>query len=527
VPPWSRSGRRTEEESVLSPRPIPQSLALALVALAVVLPVRGDDPPRPADASSLPPPVQLTAQQDHNRLKELLKITAMRPGADPRNPNAPNSVNYDESKANPYPKLPDPLVLKNGQKVTTAEVWWKQRRPEIVEDFDREVYGRVPKDTPKVKWEVAGTTKGMNGEVPVVTKQLVGHVDNSSYPHITVDIQLTLTTPANATGPVPVMMEFGFGGFGGRGGFGGKAGKAPPADAKGQPPGGKAPPPGGRGSFGGGGGFGGGGPTWQQQVLAKGWGYAIIVPNSIQADTGGAAAPNRPYQGLTTGVIGLCNKGQPRKLEDWGALRAWAWGASRALDYFETDPAVDAKQVGIEGLSRYGKAALVAMAYDPRFAIGFIGSSGEGGAKLHRRTFGELVENVAGQGEYHWMAGNFLKYAGPLTANDLPVDAHELIALCAPRPVFISYGASTGPGAEGQWVDQRGSFMAAVAAGPVYRLLGKKDLGTGDFPPQETALIDGEVAFRQHSGGHTTGPNWPTFLTFADRYIKAPPAAAK
>jgi len=246
----------------------------------------------------------------------------------------------------------------------------------------------------------------------------------------------------------------------------------------------------------------------------KGWGYAVIVPTSIQADNGA---------GLTQGVIGLCNKGQPRKPDDWGALRAWAWGASRALDYFETDKAVDAKQVGIEGLSRYGKAALVTMAYDQRFAIGFIGSSGEGGAKLHRRNFGELVENLAGAGGYHWMAGNFIKYGGPLTANDLPVDAHELIALCAPRPVFVSYGAAEGPGAEGKWVDQRGSFMAAVAAGPVYKLLGKKDLGTAEFPPVETALIDGDLAWRQHSGGHTTGPNWPTFLTFASRYIKGPP----
>ena len=166
------------------------------------------------------------------------------------------------------------------------------------------------------------------------------------------------------------------------------------------------------------------------------------------------------------------------------------------------------------------------MAYDQRFAIGFIGSSGEGGAKLHRRNFGELVENLTGSGEYHWMAGNFLKYGGPLTPGDLPVDAHELIALCAPRPDFISYGASTGPGAEGQWVDQRGSFMAAVAAGPVFRLLGKKDLGTAEFPEVETALTDGELAFRQHKGGHTTGPNWPTFLAFADRYIKVTHAPA-
>jgi hypothetical protein len=266
----------------------------------------------------------------------------------------------------------------------------------------------------------------------------------------------------------------------------------------------------------GGGAFGGGppggnGPTWQQQVLAKGWGYAILIPTSVQADNGA---------GLTQGIIGLMNKGQPRKVDDWGALRAWAWGASRALDYFETDKAVNAREVGIEGLSRYGKAALVTMAYDPRFAIGFIGSSGAGGAKLHRRDFGEKVENVAGSGEYHWMAGNYIKYAGPLTAKDLPVDAHELIALCAPRPVFISVGS---PQVEGNWVDDRGQFMAAVAAGPVYHLLGKKDLGASEMPAMETPLTGGEIAFRQHSGGHTTGPNWPTFLTYASRYIKGPP----
>jgi hypothetical protein len=464
-----------------------------------------------------PAPLELTAQQDHKLMMQALGIESLRPGANGMNPNAPNAANYDESKANPYPNLPDPLVLNSGEKVTTAEQWWQQRRPEIVEDFDREVYGRVPKDVPKVNWEVTEATEQKVGDVAVLTKRLVGHVDNSSCPAINVDIQLTLTTPAEAKAPVPVMMEFGFGGFGFGGfgpRFGGPRGKAGAAGAKQaasstQPK--TMPKFGPRG-------FGGGGPSWQQQVLAKGWGYAIIVPNSIQADTGA---------GLTKGIIGLCNNGQPRKPDDWGALRAWAWGASRALDYFETDPAVDAKQVGIEGLSRYGKAALVAMAYDQRFAIGFIGSSGEGGAKLHRRNFGELVENLTGTGGYHWMAGNFLKYGGPLTPGDLPVDAHELIAMCAPRPTFISYGASTGPGAEGQWVDQRGSFMAAVAAGPVYRLLGKKDLGTSEFPEIETGLTAGELAFRQHRGGHTTGPNWPTFLAFADRYIKVSPAPTR
>jgi hypothetical protein len=428
------------------------------------------------------PPVALTAQQDHQRLMELLNIKELRRGADGNNREAPNYANYDEAKANPYPSLPDPLVLKNGKKVTTAKAWWEQRRPEIVEDFDREIYGRVPKVTPKVTWEVTETIRENNGDVPVITKKLIGHVDNSAYPQITVDIRLSLSTPAEARGPVPVMLEFGFGGFpGGRGGPGkGATPKAPPP-----------PPP---------------GPTWQQQVLARGWGYATIVPNSVQADNGA---------GLTQGIIGLVNQGQPRKLDDWGGLRAWAWGASRALDYFETDKAVDAKRVGLEGHSRYGKATLIAMAYDARFAIAFVSSSGEGGAKLHRRNWGELVENVAGTGEYHWMAGNFLKYAGPLQWSDLPVDSHELVALCAPRPVFISAGATNGDG----WVDAKGMFLAAAGAGPVYRLLGKKDLGTTEFPAIETGLMDGDVTFRQHSSGHTPGPNWPVFLDFAARYF--------
>ena len=243
-------------------------------------------------------------------------------------------------------------------------------------------------------------------------------------------------------------------------------------------------------------------------MLAKGWGYAILVPTSYQADNGA---------GLTQGIIGLVNKGQYRKPEDWGSLKAWAWGASRALDYFETDKAVDAKRVGIEGLSRYGKAAIVTMAYEPRFAIAFVGSSGAGGTKILRRVYGEQVENLASSSEYHWFARNFIKYAGPLTPNDLPVDAHELIALCAPRPVFISSGSPT---VEGRWVDAKGMFLGGVSAGPVYRLLGKKDLGTAEMPAIEETLITGDIAFRQHSGGHTTGPNWPTFINFADRYFK-------
>jgi len=429
--------------------------------------------------------IQAASEKDHQRAMDALGIKELRPGVD-SDVKSPRAANFDESKANVYPNLPDPLVLDNGKRVTSAKMWWTKRRPEIVELFDREIYGRTPANLPTVKWEVVSTTQEKNGDVPVVTKTLVGHVDNSADQKITVNIDLTLTTPADAKGPVPVIMELGFSKE-----FMAQLMKRFPQFAQAQ----------------------GSGPTWQQQVLARGWGYAEYVPTSVQPDNGA---------GLAEGIIGLANKGQPRKVDDWGSLKAWAWGASRALDYMETDTAVDAKQVGLEGHSRYGKATAVAMAYDPRFAIAYVSSSGEGGAKLYRHIFGEQVGNVAGTQEYHWMAENFLKYAGPLTPGDLPVDAHELLALSAPRPLFISGGALQGDG----WIDAKGMFLAAAGAGPVYRLLGKKDLGTTEFPPMETALIDGDIAFRQHAGGHTPGPNWPTFLTFASRYLHAPGGSA-
>ena len=433
------------------------------------------------------PPVQLTADQDHQRLMDLLHITSIRRGPE-GDPKSPNAANYDESKAGSLQNLPDPLKLNNGKPVTSPGMWWDQRRPEIVELFDREIVGRVPKNVPKVNWEVLSTTNEKNGDFPVITKKLVGHVDNSAYPLVSVDIQLTLSTPANAAGPVPVIMELSL---------------SPEAIAAFRKRFTEAQLAA----------FTDKGTPWQQQVLAKGWGYASYIPVSVQADNGA---------GLTSGIIGLVNKGQPRGLEDWGVLRAWAWGASRALDYFETDKAVDAKRVGLEGHSRYGKTVLIAMAYDQRFAVAYVSSSGESGAKLYRRNFGEQIGNIAGSGEYHWMAGNFIKYDGPLTENDLPVDSHELIALCAPRPVFI--GAGTLAAGDG-WVDAKGMFLAEAAAGPVYKLLGKKDLGTSEMPPLETPLLDGDLAFRQHSAGHVTGPNWPTFISFASRYLdsSAPP----
>ena len=431
---------------------------------------------------------------DHQHMMGQLGIKALRPGKSGSNQTGPG---FDEATANEWmPTLPDLLTMKDGTKVTRADQWPK-RRAEILEDFEREVYGRIPANVPKVNWEVTNTTEGEVNGTPIITKTLVGHVDNSAFPEITVDIQASFTVPANTPGPVPVLLQFG-GGFGGMGGGRGGAG----------------------------GGTVGGVPG---TAISKGWGYGTINPGSIQADSGGNA--------LRQGIIGLTNKGQPRKPEDWGALRAWGWGVSKLIDYFEANPdaKVDPKGVGIEGVSRYGKAALVTQAFDPRVGVALVASSGEGGAKLHRHDFGEAVENLTGTGEYHWMCGNFLKYGASdingksMNASDLPVDSHQLIALCAPRPCLISYGIEPG---DPKWVDAPGSYRAGILATKAYELLGKKGYGSDvqdwihePLPPVGT-LKGGDLAFRQHEGGHTSGPNIVPFFDWIVDYIKSPAAPA-
>ena len=463
-------------------------------------------------------------------MMDQLGIKRLRPGPS-GNEKAPDHANYDESKANPYPLLPNPLRLNNGREVKSTKDWNDTRRPQIVEAFEEHVYGKIPAQIPAVHWSVAAIDKENIGGHPVIAKDLIGQVDNLSYPAISVTIHMTLVLPANAAGPVPVLMMFGHAGF--------PAPNQPSTDelarinaaekamlvqqdpslkdvfaqhpawephlpapfefpqfnADGDPP-----------------------STWE--LIAAGWGFATIDPQSIQADNGA---------GLTQGIIGLVNKGQPRTPNQWGSLRAWGWGAGRGLDYLATDPAVDAKHVGIEGVSRYGKAALVTMAFDQRFAMVLVGSSGKGGATPFRRNFGEAVESLASDGEYHWMAGNFLKFSaaeatfGSKTPSDLPVDSNELIALCAPRLTFISYGIPEK--GDAQWLDQRGSYMATVAAGSVFELLGAKDLGvtedyrTAKMPPVNDGLLDGQLAWRQDDGGHTDAPNMKYFIQWVDKNI--------
>jgi hypothetical protein len=302
-------------------------------------------------------------QADYQQMLDQLNINPneKRPGVS-GNPNDANAANRVEEKVNQY-KLPDPLVLKNGTRIKTADEWWSKRRPEIVRDFDNEIYGKAPPNISAVKWEIVSIKDTAIGNYKAKEKIVKGVVDNSSYPEIKVEIELQVVTPANATKGVPLVMEFG---------FYRPFPNTPPLTVIGLGSSGE--------------------PTWKEQLLSRGWGYAILVPGSIQADNGA---------GLRSGIIGLINKGQPRKTDDWGALRAWAWGAGKAVDYLETDKDVDAKRLAIEGLSRYGKATIVAMAYEPRFSLAFVGSSGAGGTKILRRVFGEQVENLASSGGYH------------------------------------------------------------------------------------------------------------------------------
>jgi hypothetical protein len=482
-----------------------------------------------AATPTLPPPVNFTAEQDHQNMMDQLGIKALRPGPS-GNDKAPDHANVDESKANPYPNLPDPLIFNDGRKVATAQMWREKRRPEIVEMYEKYVYGRIPRDVPKVTWTVTAVDREMIGFNRVIAKDVIGHVDNSSYPALNVNIHMTLVTPANATGPVPVLVMFGRAGFpvpnepagsdlervnaawkalmvqqdpALKDVFASHPAWQPIRPTPFQPPqlnaDGDLP------------------NTWQ--LIAAGWGFALLSPASVQEDNGA---------GLTRGIIGLVNKGQPRKPEDWGALRAWAWGAGSALDYFASDPAVDIKHVGIEGVSRYGKAALVTMAFDERFAMVLVGSSGKGGATLLRRNYGEAVESLTG-GEYYWMAGNFIKYGaaqstfGSKTPGDIPVDSNELIALCAPRLTFISYGVPEK--GDAHWLDHQGSFMATVDASRVFSLLGVKgldiagDYHTAKMPPMNEGHLDGQLAWRQHDGGHTDAPNMKYFIQWADKFI--------
>jgi hypothetical protein len=388
--------------------------------------------------------------------------------------------NYDEAKVPPY-TLPDPLVASDGGPVRDAQTWRTRRRPEIVGLYETQIYGRVPANVPKVAWEVVQSDPAARGGL-AVSKRVVGRMGEAPEgPRI----NLTMYTPARAAGPVPLILLVNFGGGAGA------RGAAQPAAGAGAVPGRGAP--------------GAGEPLVASDILARGWGYATVGYQDIQPDRANS---------WNQGVIGLTL--QPGQVQpgpdEWGTISAWAWGISRIVDYLETDPSVNAKQIALHGHSRLGKTVLWAAARDERIAAVFSSCAGEMGSALSRRDWGETVDDMAQN--FGWQfAGNFQKWTGRW--NDMPVDAHMLIALSAPRPVFITAGTTD------QWADPVGEFLATVAAGPVYRLLGRKDLGVSALPPLDVPVTDGDLGWHYHTGGHTATPaDWAAFLQFLSKYFR-------
>jgi hypothetical protein len=442
-------------------RPLFAITLLPALAAAAVLHARQAPPAgaQTAPAQAPPNPSNLGNDANGNPLRKALKTGHV--------------SNYDEAKVGSY-TLPDLLKLSNGTVVRDAQTWQTQRRPEILDLYRTHVYGRLPPNIPRVEWAI--TEKAPTArDGQAVKKVVVGTVGEGPK---AVRINLTVYTPSAATGRVPVILLANFGG----------GNTPPPAAARGPA------------------GAGLGLPPVANEILARGWGFATLFYQDIQPDRANAQ---------TEGIIGLAlpaGKTEPAPGE-WGGITAWAWGISRAVDYLTVDPAVDPKRIALQGHSRLGKTALWASATDERIAAVFSSCSGEMGAALSRRDYGETVDDMAQN--FPWQfTSTFPKWAGRW--NEMPVDAHMLIALSAPRPVFVTGGTAD------QWADPVGEFQAAVAAGPVYRLLGKKDLGITQLPALDTPVVAGDIGWHYHTGGHVASPaDWTAFLTFLDKYFKS------
>ncbi len=390
----------------------------------------------------------------------------MRRGVDGNNPDAPNAANSEEGKVRAYT-----LPALMGEMPPIDARGWAERRARLVQLVEDNIVGRMPDAAASVqiKWTVlkeeAQTLDGVRVKVRTM-RGATATPDGRAGPVIEAEI----ITPETPTGKMPAVIDYTFV-------F--PANFARPANV--------APP-----------------PSPAVAAVKRGWAYVAYYPYSVQADNGA---------GLKDGIIGLVNGGQVRGPTEWGVLRAWGWGASRIADLLQADPGIDGSRLAVAGLSRFGKSTLVATAFDPRFGAALVGSSGAGGAKLLRRNYGEQVENLAASGQFHWFTPNFMRYAGPRIVDDMPADAHMLIALVAPRPLFIGTGVKEqGDG----WVDPRGNYLAAVAATPAWQLLGKSGPTDPAQPAVDASAPRTTLTWRQHSGGHTNAPNWEAFLDWAD-----------
>jgi hypothetical protein len=400
----------------------------------------------------------------------------------------PGNANYDESKVPSY-TLPDPLVRENGKAVKNAKGWVRRRRPEILHLFETHVYGRSPAPPLRLNFELTSADAGALGGLATRKEATVYFTRQKVGPKMSILTYL----PNAATKPVPVFLGLNFNGNHAvhkdpgitlstqwmRPGTGIVNNRAT-EEARGSEAG-----------------------RWPvEKILARGYGLITIYYGDIDPDS---------EVGWKTGVrsvIGnLATKGT-QEPGDWGAIGAWAWGLSRAMDYLERDKDVDSGRVIVIGHSRLGKTALWAGAQDERFAIVISNNSGEGGAALSRRQFGETVERI-NTSFPHWFCSNFKKYNGK--EKDLPVDQHELIALIAPRPVYIASAE------QDLWADPRGEFLSAKFASRVYQFLGKDGLGVQEMPPANKP-VGMTIGYHLRSGKHdVTDYDWEQYLNFADR----------
>jgi hypothetical protein len=412
------------------------------------------------------------------------------------NPVAGIPVNYTETNVGNY-TLPDPLKLDSGQRVKDTKTWTEQRRPELLKYYQSEIYGRIPATAPKVTWQVVSNDNNALGGIAIM-KQLAGHMGGPDGPAIGV----TLYTPAKATKPVPILVSisFNFGAIGGRGRGAGSTNATGP-QATGTVA--QAAAPALRGPRGGG--FAARGTP--AELITNGFGYATIIYNSIETDAQGQTNLNLGRK------LALAPGQTAPAADEWGTIASWAWGISRFVDYLETDKEVDAKRIAITGVSRLGKTVLWAGANDSRIALVIASCSGEGGAALARRNYGETIAHLVAPSRYPYQfAGNYSKYAKD--PGQLAVDTHCLIALMAPRPVLLQTGNSD------NWSDPKGEFLAAIAARPVFELFGKKGPATDEFP-QASQFVGDTLGYYMHAGGHGTVPSdWDVYLKFMTDHLK-------
>jgi len=423
----------------------------------------------------------------------LLALAAMLPAgaayAQPQPPASPAAVagipvNYDEAKVGNY-TLPDPLTLANGKPVRDAKTWTEKRRPEIVRLFEENEYGRSPGRPKAMTFDVFDKgTPALDGKA--LRRQVTVYFSaNKSGPKM----DLLLYLPAGVTKPVPLLLNISF------------SANSTTVDDPGVKPGEvwgrdkkRVPAP-----------KGGIGRLNVAPFLAAGFGVATVYYGDIDPDFLG---------GIPYGVRSLYLKpGQTEPAPDeWGAIAAWGWGLSRAMDYLETDKGVDAKRVAILGISRLGKTVMWAGARDTRFAMVIASCSGEGGAALSRRNYGETIAHLVAPTRYPYQfCANYQKYAEHV--DQLPVDANMLVALMAPRPVFLQTGN------QDYWSDPRGEFLAAVAAEPVFKLFGKQGLGTDEMPPAGQPIMH-DIGYLMHAGGHGAQPgDYAEYLKFMQMHL--------